>query len=195
MTFQTTIFSSAVAIDNAMARGNGLQMDKLCTLISAIDSNLVDKICVIQAANGNFLFTLESITLAFDALLDTLHRLLAQRAAREAAFYASASGCDFQQSRRYLLGPVHLQVTDEDIRDPANTYIKEVAHSDQRRHIQINKCTAFGSGVFRKSHPRVPELQRRESGMRRKKTQSSPKISLGHAKIDFEIVRWQIFSG
>jgi hypothetical protein len=81
---------------------------------------------VIQAANGSFLFTLESITLAFDvyfpfssgaynlaelsnqALLDTLHCLLAQCTVREAAFYASASGCDFQQSRCYLLGPVHF---------------------------------------------------------------------------------------
>ncbi|KAJ6619334.1 hypothetical protein B0H10DRAFT_1178285 [Mycena sp. CBHHK59/15] len=45
------------------------------------------------------------------------------------------------------------------------------------------------------SHPGVPELQRRESGMRRKKNQSSPKRSLGRVKLDFEIVRWQIFSG
>jgi hypothetical protein len=80
---------------------------------------------VIQAANGSLLFMLESSTLAFgvcfpfgsgaynlaqlsnQALLDTLHRSLAQRAAREAAFYASA-GCDFQQSWCHFLGPIHF---------------------------------------------------------------------------------------
>ncbi|KAJ7339147.1 hypothetical protein DFH08DRAFT_812542 [Mycena albidolilacea] len=79
MTFQTPIFSTAIVTDNAMA-----------------------------AANGSLLFTLEASTLAFDALLDTLHHSLAQRAAREAAFYASASGCDFDQSRRHFLGPIHF---------------------------------------------------------------------------------------
>ncbi|KAF8185815.1 hypothetical protein K438DRAFT_1765599 [Mycena galopus ATCC 62051] len=85
-------------------------MQKLLALISAVDSNLLDNIFVVTRAGNSIVFMKEYTALDFhatwQAMFDLVHHLLAQQAAREAAFHAFRHSLQGWQGR--FLGAVHF---------------------------------------------------------------------------------------
>ncbi|KAJ7710148.1 hypothetical protein B0H16DRAFT_1480843 [Mycena metata] len=81
---------------------------KMLNLISALESSVINAICVVQRPGGDLVFGNVGHTMDFEGMLDFLIWHLRQRAAREAAFFAGMSCLKQNYGRLNRLGPIHL---------------------------------------------------------------------------------------
>ncbi|KAJ7938241.1 hypothetical protein B0H13DRAFT_1851689 [Mycena leptocephala] len=87
-----------------------LSLYKMISIVSVLNSSVVDEICVIQGSNGKFVFTngVDSAVMNLEGMLDFLTWHLRQQAACEAAIFAAMPCLKSSNGRLNTLGPISL---------------------------------------------------------------------------------------